>query len=279
MVLGAGGKLGSELTRQLPEAVGMQRGVLSVTDLAALDEALPKYRPDVVFNCAAYNDVDAAESQQDAAYQVNAQGAFNVAMACARNSVRLIHFSTNFVFDGALDRPYSEQDAPQPLGVYAKSKLEGEKLVSMILPEALIIRTSGLYAQPAPGVRPSFPQRIVERAANGERIRVVNDQSVNPTYVPELAAAAAHLAEGELTGVVHLVAGGCCTWEELARAALAECGVEAPVDAISSAELGAPAPRPANGCMASSRVSALRPWRESLKEWAERWVAAERKGP
>ena len=271
LVLGAGGQLGAELVRQVPEAVGLTRAMLSTTDLEALNVALPHYRPDVVFNCAAYNAVDDAESHPEAAYQVNAQGAFNVGLACAQFGVRLIHFSTNFVFDGALQRPYVETDTAAPLSVYAKSKLEGERLISMVMPASLVIRTAALYAPLAEGGHASFPQRIVEIGAKEGRLSVVNDQAVNPTYVPELAAASAHLAATDLTGVVHLVSAGCCTWHELAVAALAACGVEAEVEPVpSSSRPGSSAPRPPNGCLESTRVPALRPWQEGLREWASR---------
>ena len=129
LVLGAAGLLGSELAKLLPDAVALTREQVPVTDLAALNGALPHYEANVVFNCAAYNAVDAAEGQQEAAYQVNAQGAFNVALACAEHNARLIHFSTNFVFSGAQEGAYVEKDEVGPLGVYGKSKLEGEKLV------------------------------------------------------------------------------------------------------------------------------------------------------
>jgi len=268
LVLGAGGQLGSELVRQVPEAIGLTHAMLSVADLEALNSALPHYRPDVVFNCAAYNAVDDAESHQDAAFQVNAQGAFNVALACAQFGVRLIHFSTNFVFDGALDRPYLETDPVGPLGVYAKSKLEGERLISMVMPASLVVRTAALYSPHSEGAHAGFPQRIVEIAANQGKLSVVDDQAVNPTYVPELASAAAQLAATDLTGVVHVVSASCCTWHELAVAALAACGLEAEVEAISSSDRPGTAPRPPNGCLESTRVPPLRPWAEGLREWA-----------
>ncbi|TMD01430.1 MAG: NAD(P)-dependent oxidoreductase [Chloroflexi bacterium] len=185
IVLGAAGLLGSELMKLLPDAVGLTREQVPVTDLAALNGALPHYQAGVVFNCAAYNAVDAAEGQQEAAYQVNAQGAFNVALACAEHDARLIHFSTNFVFSGSHEGAYVEKDEVGPLGVYAKSKLEGEKLVAMVAPRALIIRTAALFGGEAGRSRPSFPERILERAAAGERLRVVSDQTVNPTYAAE----------------------------------------------------------------------------------------------
>ena len=274
LILGAGGLLGSELKKLIPDAVAMTHAQLSVSDLAALNAALPHYRPEVVFNCAAYNAVDAAEGQQDAAYQVNAQGAFNVALASAQQDVRLVHFSTNFVFDGALDRPYIEADEVGPLGVYAKSKLEGEKLTSMVMPRALVIRTAALFGGSPGGGRSSFPERILQRATAGERVRVVSDQTVNPTYAADLAAAAIALAASEIEGVVHVVNAGCATWDEFARATLTEFGVAGEVEPVSSAELGAPARRPANGCMESTRTQALRPWIEALSDYKQSVRAA-----
>ncbi len=279
LVFGAGGRLGSQLMKLLPNAAGLTRSQLSVGDLAALNGALQHLEPDVVFNCAAYNAVDGAEREQDAAYQVNAQGAFNVALACAQYEVRLVHFSTNFVFSGAQDRPYVEADAVGPLGVYAKSKLEGEKLVSMVAPRTLIIRTAALFGGDAGGGKPSFPERILERANSGERLRVVSDQSVNPTYAHDLARAAIALGSTDLDGVVHVVSEGCATWEELARATLAEAGIAWEIAPVSTAELGAPAPRPRNGCLASTRTNALRDWHEGIRDWIKERAAARPKTP
>lgn len=267
-MLGVSGLLGSELMKLLPDAIGLTRDEVPVTDLAALNGALPHYQADIVYNCAAYNAVDAAEAEQESAYQVNAQGAFNVALACAEHDARLVHFSTNFVFNGALDRPYVETDEVGPLGVYGKSKLEGEKLVQMVAPGALIIRSAALFGGDAGRGRPSFPERILLRARAGDRLQVVSDQSVNPTYAADLAAAALALAPTDMKGVVHVVGDGCCAWDELARAALAEFGVAAEIEPVATGVLGAAAQRPRNGCLGSSRTHALRPWREALKEWA-----------
>ena len=268
MVLGAGGLLGSELMKLLPESAGLTHSQLSVTDLPAINGSLPRYRAEVVFNCAAFNAVDGAESQQEAAYQVNAQGAFNVALACAQHGARLVHFSTNFVFSGTLDRPYRETDQVGPLSVYAKSKLEGEKLVSMVMPRALILRTAALFGGTSSQDRLSFPERVLERASGGERLRVVSDQTVNPTHAADLAAAAITLASSDLDGVVHVVNAGCASWDELARATLAEFGVAWEVEPVTAAELAAPAARPRNGCLESARTQPLRPWRDALMAWA-----------
>ncbi len=269
-MLGSGGLLGSILVKLLPDSVGVTRTQLSVTDLPAMNGAMSHYEPEVVFNCAAYNAVDGAESEEDAAYQVNAQGAFNVALACAKNEVRLIHFSTNFVFSGTLDRPYLEKDEVGPLGVYAKSKLEGEKLISMVMPHAVIIRTAALFGGDGSQQRRTFPERILELARAGGKLRVVSDQSINPTYAADLAAGAIALASTDTEGVVHLVNSGCSTWHEFALATLDAFGVAGEIERVSSAELDAPAPRPPNGCLESSRTPGLRPWREGLAAWAEK---------
>jgi dTDP-4-dehydrorhamnose reductase len=271
IVLGANGQLGSELARLIGDNSGVPREEISVTDQQSLDALLSSRRPEVVFNCAAYNAVDRAETERDLAYAVNAEGPANVAMSCARHGLRLVHFSTNFVFDGALDRPYVETDLPEPLSVYASSKLEGERRVLDLLPEALVIRTSAVFGDTGSAIKGgSFPERIVSRARLGQALRVVADQKVNPTYAGDLAPAAIKLAESRLEGLVHVVAAGCAGWDEFARAALTEVGVRAEVESILSAELATPAARPRNGCLESTRTDALRPWRDGLHEWAVR---------
>jgi dTDP-4-dehydrorhamnose reductase len=275
LVLGAGGQLGSDLARLIGPDSGFTREQVSVSDPDALDALLSSVRPAIVFNCAAYNAVDKAESEKDVAHAVNAEGPANVARACARHRIRLVHFSTNFVFDGALDRPYVESDPPSPISVYGASKLEGERSVLDLQPNALVIRTAALFGDRGSAIKGgSFPDRIISRAKRGEALRVVADQKVNPTYTADLAPVALELGESELRGVVHVVAAGCAGWDEFARAALAEFHVTAEVEPASSAELGAAARRPLNGCLSSSKVPPLRPWREGLHEWAARRLDA-----
>lgn len=269
MVLGAGGQVGSELMRRLGDAVGFTHDQLSVSDAAGIERACLRHRPAVVFNCAAFNAVDRAESEPGIAYEVNAKGPAAVGAACSRHGVRLVHFSTNFVFDGSLDRPYVETDAAHPLSVYGKSKLDGESALLAVLPEALVIRTAAVFGDRGSAVKGgSFPGRILELARAGHELRVVSDQRVNPTYARDLAEAAIALAATEMSGVVHVVAAGCCGWDEFARAALAECRVDAEVKSITTADGSAPARRPLNGCIGSLRTKMLRPWREGVAAWA-----------
>jgi dTDP-4-dehydrorhamnose reductase len=272
-VLGAGGQLGSTLARLIGGDSGVTHAEASVTDAQAIDALVNSRRPELVFNCAAYNAVDRAETEKDLAYAINSEGPANVALSCARYGIRLVHFSTNFVFDGALDRPYVETDQPAPLSVYGASKLEGEQRVLELLPEALVIRTSAVFGDKGSAIKGgSFPERIVARARLGQPLRVVADQKVNPTYTGDLAPAAIELAESHMEGLVHIVAAGCAGWDDFARAALVECGVSADVESILTADLAAAARRPLNGCLESTRVVALPPWQDGLREWAGRQI-------
>jgi dTDP-4-dehydrorhamnose reductase len=277
LVLGAGGQLGSDLLAVLPNATGFTREQLSIVDADDVRVAVRAVRPEVVFNCAAYNAVDGAEQAPDEAMAVNAEGAAAVAAACAVESVRLVHFSTNFVFDGELARPYLETDEPRPLGAYARSKLEGERRVLTALPEALVVRSAGLYGLAGSAIKGgSFPERVLKQARSGAAVRIVDDQRLNPTYTADLARAAAQLAAGQQSGVVHLVAAGCCSFYELAREFLQLAGLADRLQRITSSELRAAAPRPRNGCLASVRVEPLRPWQSALRDY---WAAYQAKSP
>ena len=277
-MLGAGGQLGSDLSRLVGPGSGFRREQVSVSDPDAIDGLLSSLRPAIVFNCAAYNAVDRAETEKDLAYAVNGEGPANVARACSRHRIRLVHFSTNFVFDGALDRPYVESDLPAPISAYGASKLEGEQRVLDLLPSALVIRTAALFGDQGSAIKGgSFPERILARAGRGEPLRVVADQKVNPTHTADLAPVALELGESDLQGVVHVVAAGCAGWDEFARAVLEEFQLTAEVEPASSADLGGAARRPLNGCLSSTLVPPLRPWREGLHEWAARRMDAPRR--
>ena len=234
---------------------------VSITDRARVEAVISERKPDVVFNCAAYNAVDLAESERDAAFAANAQGPENIAAACRKHAADLVHFSTNFVFSGDQDEAYIEADEPVPISIYGQSKLAGERAVVEVGAHVLVVRTAAIFGGPG-----SFPMRILEREASGHPVRVVSDQRVNPTYARDLAQAAVELAEARMTGIVHAVAEGCCGWDEFAKAALDEAGVMTPVESVLSSGYPTPARRPKNGCLASTRFRPLRPWREALHE-------------
>jgi dTDP-4-dehydrorhamnose reductase len=267
LVFGANGQLGSELVRMLGPESAVTHSQASITDIDAVDALIADRRPDWVFNCAAYNAVDRAEKEPELAQSVNSHGPWNLARACARHQARLLHFSTNFVFDGVLDRPYVESDEPSPQGAYARSKLDGEQKVMQALPEALILRTAGVFGGTA---GQSFPEKILQQALQNRPLKVVSDQELNPTYTGDLALAALELAEKEWRGIVHAVAEGCCAWDEFARAVLEEFALPPHVESITSEDLAAPARRPRNGCLVSERFRPLRHWRAGLRDWVQR---------
>lgn len=270
VIAGAGGQLGSELARLLPQAVALDRGAWDIADGATTRSAVAA--AGLVFNCAAYNAVDRAESEQDLAWRVNGEAPGLLAAACRETGARLVHFSTNFVFDGSGDRPWLESDEPRPLGAYARSKREGEVRVLAELPSALVIRTAGVFGRSGSGSAAkggSFVDRILARALAGDRLRVVDDQRLNPTYASHLAAAALAAAGEGRSGLLHLVADGCCSWWELAVAALEAAGQDGgAVERVSTDQLAAAAPRPRNGCLASEDWPTLPSWREGVAEWA-----------
>lgn len=273
-VTGAGGQLGRALVARLGNdlAVAATREDLDVRDGSAVREAVRAARPDVVFNAAADNRVDAAESDPDAALAVNALGALNVARAAAETGAVAVHVSTDYVFDGTKSSPYEEDDAPRPLGVYGVSKRAGEILVLSLGSPVLVVRTSGVFVSGGSKAKGgSFVDRILARARRGEALRVVSDQVFSPTYAPDLAAALVALAAQGARGLYHLTNSGSCSWHEMAVAALREGGVVVPVTAITTAELAAPARRPAysvlsNAKAAGAGLAPLRPWREALRE-------------
>jgi dTDP-4-dehydrorhamnose reductase len=184
----------------------------------------------------------------------------------------LVHYSTDYVFDGASGRPYREDDCPRPLGAYGASKLAGEHLVATALIEHLVIRTSGLLGRGGSEQKGgSFADRILARARSGQPLRVVADQTFAPTGAPDLAAASLALVGGGARGLFHVVNTGSCSWHGLAEAVLALSGLEVPVEPITAASLNLPARRPACSVLDTSRyhalgLPALRPWREAVAE-------------
>jgi dTDP-4-dehydrorhamnose reductase len=274
LVTGSAGQLGRELLAELGDEVAWAggRADLDVTDAAAVAALVARVRPDVVFNAAAYNKVDGAEEDPAGAFRVNALGAGALAKAAREAGALVVHFSTDYVFDGSLSRPYREDDRPGPLSVYGASKLAGENLVAASGPEHLVVRTSGVLGRGGSAQKGgSFVDRILARARSSQPLRVVGDQVFAPTLAGDLARAAVSLVRAGARGLVHVTNAGSCSWHELAVAALELADLEVPVERIASADLGAPARRPAYSVLDCSRalglgLAPLRPWREGLAQ-------------
>jgi dTDP-4-dehydrorhamnose reductase len=267
LVTGAGG----QLARALPAALGghelaaLTRAELDVTDADAVAAAVAAHRPDLVVNTAAYNAVDQAETDREAAFRANALGPRALAAATADAGAALLHLSSDYVFDGAAGRPYDERDPPRPLSVYGETKLAGEDEVRRGNPRHYVVRTSWLYA---PHGR-NFPLTVLALGANGP-VRVVADQHGSPTYVPHLAEAIGRLISTGAYGTYHLAGGGHTTWHHLARTLFALKGLRTDVQAIASAELARPARRPAFSALATVQEPRilLPPWEDGLRAFA-----------
>jgi len=274
-VTGAAGQLGRALVELLgPRAVWSGgRDELDVRDPAAIALVLDRVRPDVVINAAAFNDVDGAEADPAPAMAVNAVGAGHLARECRQRGALLVHVSSDYVFDGAKGEPYREDDCPRPLNAYGVSKLAGCLLVADAAGPHLVVRTSGVFGAGGNRVKGgSFVERILARARSGQPLRVVNDQMSSPTYAPDLAAALVTLVERGARGLLHVTNSGACSPYDLAAAALEIAGIHARIEPIRTADLGAPARRPAYSVLDNGRAHAvglapLRSWRDALAEF------------
>jgi dTDP-4-dehydrorhamnose reductase len=267
LVTGAGGMLGQDVVRAAAghDVAGLARRELDVTDAAAVERRFAELEPDVVVNCAAWTDVDGAEADPAGAHAVNADGAGKVAVAAARRGVRLIHVSTDYVFDGRASTPYVESDATAPLGVYGASKLAGEEAVRAAGGSHAIVRSSWLFGIGGP----NFVATMLRLAGERDWIGVVTDQVGCPTYTGDLAQALVALAGSEAQGTVHVAGGGRCSWHDFAVEIFRQAGVACEVRPTTTAEMGRPAPRPAFSALVSERPEApsLPPWQEGLTRY------------
>jgi dTDP-4-dehydrorhamnose reductase len=254
-VVGAGGMLGQDIVRAAGgAAVALTHADLDVTDAAAVREALAGA---TVINCAAYTDVDGAESDRAAAHAVNEEGARNVAAVAGR----AVYVSTDYVFDGTKGEPYVESDAPAPLQEYGRSKLAGERATADANPNHLIVRSSWLFG--AGGK--NFVETILRLADEGEELRVVDDQVGCPTFTGHLAEALLTLAAGGDRGLRHVAGAGSCSWFEFAREIIDRTGVDCPVRPCSTDEFPRPARRPSYSVLGSELGSpALPAWQDGL---------------
>jgi dTDP-4-dehydrorhamnose reductase len=277
-VVGAAGQLGRDLCPRLAgEVVALTRDRVDLTRPDTVRAALTETRPDVVYNCAAYNFVDRAEAEPEAAFAVNAWGVRELAAVCRDLGCTLVHFSTDYVFglDEGRAVPYREADAPGPVGVYGLSKLAGEYLVRALCPRHLVIRTCGLYGVWGSGGKGgNFVETMLRLAGQGRLVRVVADQVCTPSAAADVAAATVALVGAGRPGLYHLTNAGSCSWHDFAAAIFELAGVKADLTPITSREYGAAARRPGYSVLASAAYEALglpplRPWRAALAAYLE----------
>lgn len=272
VVTGAGGQVGrllaAEAARRGYQVVALTRKDLDITDRDAVDRHVAG--ADVVVNCAAFTNVDAAESAPGEAHAINAVGPQNLALACVRDGARLVHISTDYVFDGALRRPYEISDPTGPLNVYGRSKLDGELAVHAALPEAHVVRTSWVYTGGPDGS--DFVSAMRALAATDRTVDMVADQTGSPTYAVDLVAALLEIAGGGIQApLLHVANSGWGSRFDQACAVFAAVGADPErVRPVDTAAVPRPAHRPvfsALGMTESVRagLTPLRPWREALQ--------------
>jgi dTDP-4-dehydrorhamnose reductase len=269
MVTGAAGMLGVDVCAAAVEAGfdvhGLPRAELDIADAGAVEAAVSRLAPDVIVNCAAWTDVDGAESAYGDAVSINGAGAGFVAQAAAAAGAWIVHVSSDYVFDGSKRSPYVESDAVGPASAYGRSKLAGEEAVAAAAPGShTIVRSSWLFG--ASGN--CFPKTILRLAGERDSLSVVDDQIGCPTFTGHLAGALIDLCERRLAGVVHVAGGGECSWFEFAREIVASADVDCSVEPCTTADFPRPAPRPAYSVLRTERgadVRSLPDWREGLR--------------
>ena len=275
VIFGAGGLLGQALQAVLPEAGHQVLGALKgradgdITDAALVKETLARLQPEVVFNSAAWTDVDGAEDHRAEAFRANAEGPQTLAAACAAGGAALVHYSTDFVFDGERETPYDESVPAVPLSIYGKSKLEGERRVQAACPRAFVVRVGCLYGR---GGR-NFPSTVLRRLRAGELIRADNERRVSPTWAVAVARLSAQLAGTQHVGLYHGTAQGETSWADFARFVAEAAAVDgARVEAVAGSSLKLKAARPRRAVLVSRRLpevglAPLAPWQEQARAY------------
>lgn len=271
--IGAKGMLGADLV----STATTSRGHLVIAvDLPEVDLCAPstldillEHSPiDVLINCAAFTNVDDCEKDPNTAFQVNAEGVKHLATFCKTHGIHLVHFSTDYIFDGRKETPYREEDPPNPLGVYGKSKCDGERHVLRIAPRFTILRTAWLYGKHGK----NFVDTIIRLAHEKPELTVVHDQIGSPTSTRDLADITMRIIEADVTGCYHVTNSGSCSWYEFACEILRLKGISTPVRPVTTEEFPRPAKRPQNSRLDTSKIQnalgiEIRHWKEALREY------------
>ncbi|MBV9466286.1 MAG: dTDP-4-dehydrorhamnose reductase [Solirubrobacterales bacterium] len=270
LITGGGGQLACDLESRLgSEAVSLARTQLDITDAPAVKRALAELRPEVIFNCAAYHNLDQCEADPGRSFAVNVDGVRNLCGSRAR----LVHLSTNYVFDGRRPEPYDEHDLPAPRSIYAISKLAGEYAALAYGERSLVVRSAGLYGLHGSASKGgNFVQRMLARARETGALQVVADQRLQPTYTGDLADALLDAVRRDADGVLHLTAGGDCSWHQFTEAIVELAGLDVPVRASATTVTPGGVDRPLNGVLARPRadslgIPALPHWRDGLERY------------
>jgi dTDP-4-dehydrorhamnose reductase len=269
LITGGGGQLASDLQDLLgSDAVSRSHAELDITDPAQVDSAFEEVQPEVVFNCAAFHNVDQCEREPDPAWDTNVRAVMDL----AKRGAKLVHLSTNYVFDGRRPEPYGEDDVPSPRSVYALTKLAGEYAALGYGEDPLVVRSAGLYGFAGNASKGgNFVQRMIARARETGALKMVSDQRLQPTFTADLAGGLVDAVQVGRTGLLHLTNSGACSWLEFTEAIMENAGIEVPIEAVETTIPPGGVDRPLNGVLASTRVrEPLRPWRDALDDYMAR---------
>ena len=277
LLIGANGQLGCDLVGALSghELVKTTHQTLDVVDFEQVRKTVLEYQPQVIINTSAFHKVDVCETEIMASFQVNAYGVRNLALAARELDATLVHFSTDYVFEGNVPVPRTELDPTNPISAYGVSKLAGEKMAGYLWPKSVVIRTCGLYGHAgSSGKGGNFVEMMLKKAANGDSIKVVDDQRLTPTSTRELARKVNDLLSTGSFGLFHITANGDCSWFEFAREIFTIAGVKADLSPTTSAAFKSPARRPAYSVLDNARLRTLglddlKDWRIALQEYLQ----------
>ena len=266
LLTGRNGQVGSELQTLLQSAVATDRTTLDLADTEAIRRVVRATKPTVIINAAAYTAVDKAESEPDVAMRINGAAPGILAEEAKRGGTLLVHYSTDYIFDGTKRSPYLETDATNPMSVYGRTKLEGEARIQASGCRHLILRTAWVYGQGS-----NFVRAILRQAEKGATLRVVNDQIGAPTWARDIAGVTSDLLKKGAEGTFNVSAAGSASWHEVALEILHIVGRKVDVQPVTTAEYGAKAPRPAysvldNGKLQANGVTPIADWRQRLAE-------------
>lgn len=275
VILGGSGQLGSELLKSMAShhPIALNRADVDVTEHDRVRQVVSSLQPEVLINTTAYHRVDDCETRPSIAFEVNAAAVQNLCRLANQLDAKLVHVSTDYVFDGESSRPYVEGDVPRPKSTYGASKYAGELIVSACARTHVLIRTCGLYGgSGSRGKGGNFVETMLRKASAGEPLRVVNDQTVTPTYAADLADQISTILDTGHTGLFHASAEGSCTWFEFAQAIFTISGVHTAVEPASSREYATAAVRPRYSVLENARLKDLgihrmRHWREGLADY------------
>src|SRR6266705_2072442 len=277
-LIGANGQLGTDLRQLLKteniQVVPFTHRELDIRDAETTARAIESHRPDFVINTAAFHKVEECEKQPAVSFEVNAIAVMNLAKACKQAGCVLVHFSTDYVFDGSKRRPYDEDDLPHPLNVYAVSKAAGELMIPFNTEAYFIVRTCGLYGVAgSSGKGGNFVETMLKKAAEGSQLRVVNDQVLTPTFTADLAQAVLRLIRSKRYGLYHLSSEGECSWYEFAKKIFELENIQVDLVPVTSDQFASPVKRPAYSVLGKGRAKALGivmpPWQEGLRGYLQ----------